>query len=151
MYIYNIFRPHDRMLAQRQTSHDVPEFGYRQEEKNESPRLRTRYKIWIPVWVGCGVLPRLWIRHGSRFSLFCFCWLLPTNVNDWYRYKGSSHSSYVLKTEQTMRRTQLKQQTVFLMDCIHCDDEIVCTVEMPFDKVLAMFPKNGAVSVFAAR
>lgn len=68
--------------------------------------------------------------------------------------RGSSHSSYaqhVLKTEQAMRRTQLKQQTAFLMDGMHCDDEIVCTVEMPFDEVLAMFPKNGVVSVFAAR
>ena len=68
--------------------------------------------------------------------------------------RGSSHSSYSqhhIKSEQALRRTQSKQQAASLMDGMHCDDEIVCAVAMPFDEVVAMFPKISIVSVFAAR
>jgi Nitrogen permease regulator 2 len=65
--------------------------------------------------------------------------------------RGSSHNSYShhIKGEQAMRRTQSKRQAALLMDGMHCDDEIVCTVEMPLDEVMSMFPKNSVVSVFA--
>lgn len=67
--------------------------------------------------------------------------------------RGSSHNSYShhLKNEQALRRTQSKRQAALLMDGRHCDDEIVCTVEMPLDEIMSMYPKNSIVSVFAAR
>jgi nitrogen permease regulator 2-like protein len=67
--------------------------------------------------------------------------------------RGSSHSSYShhMKSEQAIRRTQSKQRAATLMDGMHCDDEIVCTVEMPFDEILNMFPKNSVVSVYASK
>ena len=65
--------------------------------------------------------------------------------------RGSSHSTYShhIKNEQAMRRTQSKQKAAALMDGMHCDDEIVCSVELPFDEILTMFPKDSVVSVFA--
>ena len=57
----------------------------------------------------------------------------------------------LFRSEQALRRTQSKQQAASLMDGMHCDDEIVCAVARPFDEVVAMFPKNSIVSVFAAR
>lgn len=67
--------------------------------------------------------------------------------------RGSSHNSYShhIKSEQAMRRTQSKHRAAVLMDGMHCDDEIVCTVELPLDEILDMFPKNSVVSVFASK
>ena len=78
--------------------------------------------------------------------------LLPTSSSSHNRIgRGSSHnsSSYNIKNEQKLRRIQSKRLAETLMDGMHCEDEIVCTVELPLDEILALFPENSVVSVFA--
>ena len=67
--------------------------------------------------------------------------------------RGSSHSSYShhIKSEPAILHTQSKHRAETLMDGMHCDDEIVCTVELPIDEILNMFPKNSVVSVYATK
>lgn len=72
------------------------------------------------------------------------------DVDDRHAVLASLDSMKVL---QQINVSQMNVQTLMskaasLMDGIHCDDEIVCSIEAPIDDIIAMFPENSVISVF---
>jgi Nitrogen permease regulator 2 len=60
------------------------------------------------------------------------------------RMKVGQHS-HMIQTD--VQRLMSKAAT--LLDGVHIDDEIVCSIEVPIDDIIAMFPENSVVSVLA--
>jgi Nitrogen permease regulator 2 len=59
------------------------------------------------------------------------------------RIKLGQHN--VTKTDDQ----RLLSKAATLMDGLHCDDEIVSSIEVPFDDIFSMFPENSVVSVLS--
>jgi Nitrogen permease regulator 2 len=62
----------------------------------------------------------------------------------------NQHISSIVRLDEQEERRKLINKAAFLMDGMHCDDEIVCSIELPLDEIIALFPGNSIISVFAS-
>lgn len=60
-----------------------------------------------------------------------------------------SRQQHIVRYEQQQQKTALVNKAASLLNGLRCDDELVCSLELPLSAILAFFPEESVISVYA--